>query len=225
LVQHDIEVKVRALSFVFVPKVKARTTTNLSQAHSYLHLLPSAMPRYRSINIALHSQFDIETLPEYYPPPVTPLPGPHRIYSLTTSIPPLVDDRTSTCSVHIPVLPGSQFWIAYSISPPVPEGQYFLFKLYIDGKQVTNWSTGKENSWMGKTMFGLFESGHGSNTKRRIEKRVLSFSHMDKDGKLKDGCVEIKIHRVDARKRIDRELQVFEETSFAKFDGGIRRVV
>ena len=74
-------------------------------------------------------------------------------------------------------------------------------------------------------MFGLFESGHGSNTKRRIEKRVLSFSNMDKDGKLKDGCVEIKIHRVDARKRIDRELQVFEETSFAKFDGGIRRVV
>jgi hypothetical protein len=194
------------------------TTTDLS----HLHLSPNAMPRYRSITIALHSQFDIETLPEYYPPPVAPFPSSHRVSSSTTPIPPLVDDRTSTTSVHIPVLPGSQFWIAYSVSPPVPEGQYFLFKLYIDGKQVMNWSTGKDEGWMGKTMFGLFESGSGGNARRRIEKRVLCFSGMDKDGKMRDGCVEIKVHRANARKRVDRELQVFGETAFAKADGGIR---
>ena len=71
-------------------------------------------------------------------------------------------------------------------------------------------------------MFGLFESGSGGNARRRIEKRVLSFSNMDKDGRLKDGCVEIKVHRANARKRVDREVQVFEETAFAKVDGGIR---
>ncbi|KAF2621261.1 hypothetical protein BU25DRAFT_416282 [Macroventuria anomochaeta] len=181
------------------------------------------MPTYRSINIALHSQFDIETLPEYFPPPSSP--SLDSSLNLAPSIPPLIDDTTSTCSIHVPVLPGSQFWIAYSVSPPVPEGHYFLFKLYIDGERVVSWSTGKEDGWMGQTMFGLFQSegGHGGvGEKRRVEKRVLCFSAPDRKGRMKDGCVEIRVHRANGRKRAEREVGVFEETKLAKKEGGIR---
>lgn len=175
------------------------------------------MPTYRSINIALHSQFDLETIPEYYPPSSSPIT--HSYPAIATSIPPHMDDATSTCSVHIPVLPGSQFWLAYSVSPPVPEGHYFLFKLYIDCERVMSWSTGKEEGWRGKTMFGLFGVGE-----RRIEKRVLCFSPREKDGRVSDGVVEIRIHRASGRKRIEREVESFEETKLANNAGGIRYV-
>lgn len=178
------------------------------------------MPVYRSIRIALHSQFDIETLPEYYPPPLASLIGTQR--TCYSDIPPFVDEKTSTCSVHVPVFPGGQFWIAYSVAPPVPENQHFLFKLYIDGEKVMSWSTDKEYRWMGKTMYGLFESNEGDCARRRIEKRVLCFSATGKDGDTQDGCVEIKVHRASGRKRIEREFQVFEETAFAKSVQGVR---
>lgn len=182
------------------------------------------MPIYRSINIALHSQFDIEILPEYYP---RPLPTPtFTVQDVEPAIPPLVDDSTSTCSVHIPTLPGSQFWIGYSVSPLVPEGHYFLFKLYIDGERVMSWSTGKEDGWRGKTMFGLFESkerdGGAGSQRGKVEKRVLCFSAPDKNGLVKSGCVEIRVHRASARKRMEREMEVLEETKFAGKPGGIR---
>ncbi|KAH6633719.1 hypothetical protein C7974DRAFT_309855 [Boeremia exigua] len=196
------------------------------------------MPTYRSINIELHSQFDIITLPEYYPPPfLHPLDSPldppldasldaaldatlRPSRDPSPIIPPLIDDLTSTCSVHVPAMPGSQFWISYSVSPPVPEGHYFLFKMYVDGEQVMSWSTGRENDWMGKTMFGLFESEGGSSGKSRVEKRVLCFGALGSEG----GCVEIRVHRASGRVRVEREMQVFEETRFAKGEGGIRLV-
>ncbi|KAF3040718.1 hypothetical protein E8E12_007015 [Didymella heteroderae] len=173
------------------------------------------MPTYRSINIALHSQFGIEPIPEYNPPPspFAPFPDHHAITSH-------VNDATSTCSVYIPALAGSQFWIAYSVSPPVPEGHYFLFKLYIEGENVVNWSSGKEDAWMGKTMFGLFDAGNG----KTIEKRVLCFSAPDKEGRVRDGSVEIRVHRANGRKRIERVTKVYGETGHAKREGGISLV-
>jgi hypothetical protein len=173
------------------------------------------MPTYRSISIALHSQFDIETLPEYYLPASSPTT--YSYPTTTTSIPPFIEDTTSTCSVHIPVLPGSQFWIAYSVSPPVPKGHYFLFKLHIDGERVMSWSAGKKEKWRGKTMFGLFGVGE-----RRVEKRVFCFSAPDREGCVKDGCIEIRVHRASRMRRIEREVELFEETGLAKNAGGIR---
>jgi hypothetical protein len=167
------------------------------------------MPTYRSINIALHSQFDIETIPEYLPP----APSPE---SPTIAL--SINDATSTCSVYVPTLPGSQFWIAYSVSPPVPEGHYFLFKLYIDGENVVSWSTGKEDAWMGKTMFGLFDVGNG----KTVEKRALCFSAPDKEGRVREGSVEIRVHRASGRKRVERETKVYEDTRHARRAGGIR---
>lgn len=171
------------------------------------------MPTYRSINIALHSQFDIERIPEYHPP-LSPfaLPSDHP------AIAPLVDDATATCSVYVPVLSGSQFWISYSVSPPVPEGHYFLFKLCIDGENIVSWSTGKEDAWMGKTMFGLFDAGIG----KTVEKKVLCFSAPDKEGQVKEGSVEVRVHRASGRKRVERETKVYGEMEHAKREGGVR---
>lgn len=184
------------------------------------------MPIYRSISIKLHSQFDIETYPEFIP----------RSQSYYTSIgleapanaPVFDDEQTSTCNVYVPVYPNSQFWISYAILPPVPDDQLFLFKLYINGAHVVSWSTGKEERWMGKTMFALFEM-EDDDGKKKVEKRVLLFTP-PKDGRWGDvddvwdekSCLEIRVHRALARQRIERVVEEYETTEFGKCERGIR---
>ncbi|KAF1935643.1 hypothetical protein EJ02DRAFT_415428 [Clathrospora elynae] len=184
------------------------------------------MPHYRSIEIALHSQFDIETLPEYHPDPKD-----HYVArGITSFIPELVNNATSTCSVYVPALPGSTFWIGYSVSPPVPAGHYFLFKLYINGAHIMSWSTGKEEGWKGKTMFALFESPADEDGKKRIERRVLCFVAPDrKDKNWKEAGdvfdetqrIEIRVHRADGRKRVERQAEEYGHTQHAKSGRGI----
>jgi hypothetical protein len=184
------------------------------------------MPTYRSINIALHSQFDVETLPEYLPPP-------QEYYSARGVVriaPSLIDDATSTCSVYVPVLPGSTFWIGYSVSPPVPDDHFFLFKLYINNAHIVSWSTGKDEEWRGKTMFGLYERAEDEEGKRKVEKRVLSFTSPDKDGSAWNDVedpfdermsMEIRVHRAHGRKRIERELEVYKKTQHGSVAKGM----
>src|ERR1700755_400102 len=123
------------------------------------------MPTYRSINLELHSQFDIETLPEFFPRPQSYYAGRGN----STHIPSPFDEKTSTCSVYISVIPASQFWIVYSISPPIPEEQQFLFKLFINGAHIVSWSTGRSDNWKGRTMFALYEREEGGDGKKRVE--------------------------------------------------------
>lgn len=184
------------------------------------------MPTYRSINISLDTQFDVDTLPEYYP-------LPQEYYTareITHKAPNPVDNASSTCSVYVPALPGDTFWIVYSVSPPVPNGHYFLFKLYIDGAHILSWSTGREEGWKGKTMFGLYERPEDDEGKRRIEKRVLCFSSMDNCGSDQEisnaafdekMCMEIKVHRAHGRKRIERKLETYSATPHASSAKGI----
>jgi hypothetical protein len=168
---------------------------------------------YRSIDVGLHSQFDIETLPEYRPCP----------HDNTDFTPPFVEERTSTCAAYVPALPGSTFWIRYTVSPPVPEGHYFLFKLYINGAHIMSWSTGKDEEWQGKTMFGLFESPEDEDGKKRIEKRVLCFStNDDVDAFDETARVEIRVHRADGRKRVERQVEEYQNTEHGKTGRGIR---
>ena len=173
------------------------------------------MPTYRSINIALHSQFDVETLPEYYPTSK----DEYISRGITGFIPEFIDDITSTCSVYVPVLPGSTFWIGYSVSPPVPSGHFFFFKLYLNGAHIVSWATGKDESWQGKTMFGLYERPEDEHGKKRAEKRVLCFSPPDKEDREwryvvdmfdEKACIEIKVHRASGRKRIEREMDEYK---------------
>lgn len=184
------------------------------------------MPTYRSINIQLHSQFDIEALPEYIPRPQSY----YESQGIIATLPSLVDDRTSTCCVYVPVLPGSQFWISYSVSPPVPDEQHFLFKLFINGALIVSWSCGKNEKWKGKTMFGLFKGEDGNGGKKRIEKRALSFTSPDhEDGEWRDvenafdpdAYMEIRVCRAHGRKRIGRELEEYSKTPYGENVRGI----
>ncbi|KAH8701316.1 hypothetical protein GQ44DRAFT_831994 [Phaeosphaeriaceae sp. PMI808] len=166
------------------------------------------------INVALHSQFDADFIPEYEP-------LPHSINSTK-----ILDKTPPKCSVYIPTFPGSTFWIEYWISPPVPDDQYFLFKLYIDGVHIFNWSTGKEEGWSGKTMFGLYERQEDEEGKKRIEKRVLCFTPPNTrafaKGQCKDNvCMEIKVHRAHGRKRVGRRTEEYSKTQYAKKAQGI----
>lgn len=174
----------------------------------------------------MHSQYDIGTLSEYYPEPKERCKARGDI----NFGPELINDVTSTCSVYIPILMGSTFWINYSVSPPVPSGHYFLFKLYINGAHIVSWSTGKEEAWKGKTMFGLFESKDDQG-KCRIEKRVLCFAPPDgKDQKCEHvtntfdstAHIEIKVHRASGRKRVERVAEEYETTQHAQHGKGIK---
>ncbi|KAF2729204.1 hypothetical protein EJ04DRAFT_589486 [Polyplosphaeria fusca] len=184
------------------------------------------MPTYRSISVSLHSQFDVGKLPEY-------LPKPNSFYAergIEGSIPEIIDEKTSTFSVYIPVLPGSQFWISYSIAPPVPDEQQFLFKLFINNAHIVSWCCGKKEGWKGRSMFALFEREEDENGKKRVEKRALFFAAPDReDGEWKgvtdpfdpNAHVEIRVYRASARKRVDREIEVYAKTAHGSNGRGI----
>lgn len=186
----------------------------------------AAMPTYRSISIKLHSQFDIETYPEYIPRSRSSYAG--RGMPTPTHTPVFDDEATSTCNVYIPVYPNSQFWLSYAVYPPVPEDQHFLFKLYINNAHVVSWSTGKEDEWKGKTMFALFEM-EDEEGRKRVEKRLLLFS-APKEGKWEDvkdlwdekACLEIKVHRARGKKRVERVVEKYSKTEHGMCERGVR---
>lgn len=185
------------------------------------------MPTYRSIHLALHSQFDIEPFPEYLPEPRER----YRARGITNFIPEHIDHVESACSVFVPVKPGSTFWITYSVEPPVPDGHYFLFKLYISGIHVVSWSTGHNDGWAGTTMFGMFESSEGDEVRKHVEKRVFCFTPSDpRDRQGKEVAdrfnetarMDIKVHRASARKRVERALEPYDKTQQANSVSGIK---
>jgi hypothetical protein len=123
------------------------------------------------------------------------------------------------------------FWISYSVSPPIPDSHYFLFKLYVNGRHIVSWCTGKKEGWEGKTMFGLYERPQDAERKKRVEKRVLSFRPTDKNDKtwsdVKDPFednmrMEIKVHRAHGRKRVEREMEEYSKTAHAQDAKGIQ---
>jgi len=185
------------------------------------------MPEYRSIKFALHSPSEVSPISEF-----SPLPQEHYISrGVVRTVPKHRDESSSTCSVYVPVSEGSMFWIAYSISPPIPDGHYFLFKLYINGRHILSWSTGKEEGWTGKTMFGLYERPEDEDGKKRVEKRVLSFTSPDQKSKVWDDVkdpfednmrMEIKVHRAHGRVRMEREMQEYSKTPHAQDAKGIQ---
>lgn len=91
------------------------------------------------------------------------------------------------------------------------------------------WSTSKEEGWTGKTMFGLYEKIDDEGRKR-VEKRVLCFAPPDRKdqgceghpGSLTEGgCLEIKVCRAHGRRRVERNLELYESTQHARSGEGI----
>lgn len=72
-------------------------------------------------------------------------------------------------------------------------------------------------------MFGLFESPEDEDGKRRIEKRVLCFTTKDTVDIFDETArVEIRVHRADGRKRVERQTEEYKYTEHAKTGKGIR---
>jgi hypothetical protein len=177
------------------------------------------MPTCRSISLELRSQFDIEALPEFVwsNTETKGLGQPAETLRAQKSL----DEKGSVCNVYVPVYPKSQFWIVYSISPPIPDGTLFLFKLFFNNEHVISWSCGKDEDWKGKTMFGLFEKRGDRDGKNRVEKRVLSFAALG--GATNENIpkrqttpagpdLEVRVFRAHGRKRIPKNIEDLEQT-------------
>jgi len=185
------------------------------------------MPVYRGIVLTLHSQFNIDIFPEYPARPQTY----YAERGIVGKAPELFDEATSTTNVFVPVFPGSQFWIAFAVRPPVPEDQQFFFKLFINGSHIVSWTTGKEEGWKGKTMFGLYERDEGDGRKK-VEKRALCFTPPKgeygrewtdvPDVFDETAVVEIRVFRAHGKKRTTRELERYEDSEYAKQVRGIK---
>ncbi|PVI04027.1 hypothetical protein DM02DRAFT_669400 [Periconia macrospinosa] len=187
------------------------------------------MPVYRGIAITLHSQFNIDIFPEF---PARP----QAFYAergIAKKVPELFDEASSTANVFVPVFPGSQFWIAYAVRPPVPEDQQFFFKLFINGAHIVSWATGKDEDWKGKTMFALYERDDGDG-KKRVEKRALCFTPPDGgygqewtdivDPFDESAMIEIRVFRAHGKKRVERNVVQFEKSEYAKQVRGVNLV-
>ncbi|KAF2275518.1 uncharacterized protein EI97DRAFT_379326 [Westerdykella ornata] len=187
------------------------------------------MPRCRGVDIELRSQFDIGQYAEYYPR--------EQSYYDEAGIegiaPPFYDPKTATVSVYVEAYQGSQFWICYSVLNPIPNNQFFLFKLYINTIPVVSWSCGQKEAWKGKTIFALFqreEKEEGEESRKIVEKRALHFTTPGQDdGRWKDlanvldpnTCMEIRVFRAHGRTRIPREFQDYATTSYGRNQSGI----
>lgn len=165
------------------------------------------MPTYRSITTAIVTQHDIYNLPEYPPPDASDDPF--------SCLPTLIDEERALVSVYIPIFPGSQFWITYSISPPYPPKALYYFKLFLRNKCIVSWGCGSEHGYRGRTMFALYGSGESWMGESGVERRALCFNSNAKKGVVihedSNDVMEIQIFRARGRQRILPDLQDFRE--------------
>lgn len=91
--------------------------------HSRFYLLrqpsQSKMVSYKGFNVKVASQIDAHPLPEF-----------STAHGLGAS---------STVACYIPIYPGAQIWIEYSVDRPQPSEAIYVFKLFISGHFVTSW--------------------------------------------------------------------------------------
>ena len=155
------------------------------------------MPSYGSISITLVSQFDILTIPEFAPAPMS--------LSSTKDTSPdpvsLVNEEASLVSVYVPTYRGSQFWLTYSISPPYFPKAIFYFKLFLNQVHLVSWGVTEEDGYAGKTTFGLFQSQNGVLGRTITEKRGLSFGNCDQAEGTPPDVLEVRVFRSKGRKR------------------------
>lgn len=78
-----------------------------------------AMVSYKGFNIYVCSQIDAEPVPEF---------STAQGFGASSSI-----------SCYVPIYPGAQIWIEYSVDRPQPPEAIYLFKLFISGHFVTSW--------------------------------------------------------------------------------------
>ncbi|KAI7200800.1 hypothetical protein KC343_g10340 [Hortaea werneckii] len=163
------------------------------------------MPTYRSITLALQSQYDALTIPEAALPSAMPVPQDDLVDFAGGGVPTdrflveesctdsrvigttyYLDPTSRTAEVSIPIYASSQFWIVYACPRPLPgtrqeeeedgmQVRYYFFKLLVRGQCIVSWGCGEQQGWQGKTMFGLFTSGSDFERRRVVEKMGFFF--------------------------------------------------
>ncbi|RMY66138.1 hypothetical protein D0864_11910 [Hortaea werneckii] len=140
------------------------------------------MPTYRSITLALQSQYDALTIPEAALPSAMPVPQDDLVDFAGGGVPTdrflveesctdsrvigttyYLDPTSRTAEVSIPIYASSQFWIVYACPRPLPgtrqeeeedgmQVRYYFFKLLVRGQCIVSWGCGEQQGWQGKTI-------------------------------------------------------------------------
>ncbi|EXJ64387.1 hypothetical protein A1O7_00723 [Cladophialophora yegresii CBS 114405] len=154
------------------------------------------MVKLRGIEINVISQFDICKLPEYAattsndtdPFRTADRPEKHAPPSYTTA----------TC--YIPIYPGSQIWLEYTIDGPHPAGASYFFKLFVNGMVVTSWDCTAKHGFHGKMMYNLVHEGRG-----QVKRQALKFGDGIGNGQGED-IMSVHVYRIEKRVRV-REIE------------------
>ncbi|MCJ1244100.1 hypothetical protein MMC30_001298 [Trapelia coarctata] len=157
------------------------------------------MPTYLNLTLALISQYDAMSLPEFQPPASSP-------NDPFNSHPALISESQPIVSVYIPTYPCSTFWLSYTIAPPHPPKILYYFKLFINGTHIVSWGCGEKENYTGKTMFGLFRGPLGV-----LERGMLSFSSEDDAGRsMSSEMMEVRVYRSKGRRKIEPKVEEFK---------------
>jgi hypothetical protein len=158
------------------------------------------MVKFRGIEVSIISQVDICRLPEYlYPPTALPL---------NDSLLPPSSPQYPVASCYVPIYPGSQIWLEYTIEGPHPPGAAYFFKLLVNGKEVTAWDCTSKHGFHGKMMYTLVHEGQDAVTgKSAIRRQALKFgdelARSEQDPTVfPDDCIQINVHRIEHRQRL-----------------------
>ena len=112
----------------------------------------------------------------------------------------------------VPTYPGSQIWFEYSIAGPHPPHAMYYFKLLNNGVEVVSWDVGEKHGWAGSMSYALDVCDDGNGNRRVGGRDVRRVGLRFKEGVgehvlgtrlgREDDCMEIRVHRVDRRRRI-----------------------
>ncbi|KAH9833942.1 hypothetical protein Tdes44962_MAKER08698 [Teratosphaeria destructans] len=182
------------------------------------------MPTLHGITVTLQSQYDALAIPEFASKDALlndASPTPTRQYYVSdgeaearaSALDSILPTDEHSIDAFIPTYPSSQFWICYQCpgfqSDPIQDVRYYYFKLIVGDKCFLSWGSGAEDSWCGKTMFGLFDGGTDFEGRQMVERRGLFFAH---DIYLAgDETFEIRVFRAKARRREKTSHEAFDE--------------
>ena len=119
------------------------------------------MVKFRGIEINIISQLDICKLPEFKHNPSSeqihndPFRTTAKGKASSISPPPIYP--TASCAV--PIYPGSQVWLEYTIDGPHPPNAAYFFKLIVNDVTVTGWDCTSKHGYHGKMMYNLVAEG------------------------------------------------------------------
>lgn len=183
-------------------------------------LCTTNMPCLRGIELSLYIQPDSILLPEFPHPDASSV----RVVSLSEAIKrvgendavdpgsesPHIQKTAPRASVYVPSMPGSQFWIQYTVHRPPEPSCYLFFKLFINGRNITNCGI-KPDTVSGTITRALFEPSDRWHSKQNgtlfkrsgIESRSFCFSPgPDAIAAADDGgLIEIQVFRAKSRRR------------------------